>query len=953
MTAAQSAKARKERGRPTESGGTAAQTPSAYSTQGAASAPSPSSSAASPASLDLPSQVLREVFVRVGAVRASLFRQLDNGQLGLDEQVRAIGFLQELDCDIDPAWYFLQRRTAHIGREMEAAVHAAIERMLRPAHRSAQQPHASAGFGLSSPTSPSHVDFSATNGDDVAPSPTTFLLRPQSNGHSASSSSSSSSSGLLLAAWNPFGVLLVLNPALSSGAVQPPLANSAPLSAPSSPAAHSLAFALSSAQLSSADPAAAASAVQHLVHRLCALLTQAIPDFLRLARLIATRQLTSAAAPHKATAAQAAAAPEAAPLQGVSAEDRRAIQALLDRLFHQFSTYVRLALFPVTVDVLQQWESSHVHVQHGSGAGADTAAAAATSASGPLRPPVVASSAGGGGAVGRAVDKASEHADVSLGEAAPSAWTRLPLLTPPSASSSAPLPVSTWQSVHVLLRAHAALQEAGLSSESLAELSSLRTAIVRWYTARVIGAAKATIEGLQAEEDWAVVAAREERGRSRRPHAAAQSLRRTALPGRFHALLLSVMQQLSAIPAVKANWIIKLIASPCMDCVKAFAHALHALLLRVLAEEDVDADGREDRPQGSAASAPPIPIRLLLLLSNLRYARSALLPSLLQALLALFPPSTQPVLTDAFARSVLPVYAELDSVLVQHFLRFHLLALHRHVREEAYCRTALLFHERGRPAQSTAGAPLRTRGAVVDVGLQLAAVHADLFCLCPPLIPQCMQALFAGVVQSVLWCCQHVADGGDGATDGADEAGLAASAAFWAAQPALAQLALLEAEFLERILEPFASTDSDDAMDRLTDLLEAAAHRSGSAEEQQQRRAAQLSRDLHTTAAMFHCFAQPPQPDKKKEEELHGAKKPPNTGDERQAPRRSDRNEGGVHGDEKDVAEEEEEEEEEEEGVEDSDGDALLLLDDDDDDGDDGDGDGAAVRRVGNAHNGR
>ena len=873
-------------------------------TQQASLPDSTASSSGSSAAVDLPALVLRESFVCVSEVRAALFRQLDVADAPLDEQVQAIQLLTELDADVDPAWYFLRSQRSHIARDMDAAAHAALERCMRRLHGSGEEdsgsdaplsPAAASAFLAVSPAA------SVTHGGMAAPSASAASSLEQTvNGHSSSSSPLSS---LLAAPWNPFGPLLLLNPAVSPlasslGSSPSPSGSAGPSTSPQSAPPEAVPSSLPAFPLASAPSfdAVTASAVHHLLHRLCALLQAAIPPFLRLAQLIATRQLSSAAA-------SASASSTAHSLQGLSSEHRQAIHALLDGLFHHFASYVRLALFPLTQPTLQAWQSQplrgHSAQQTTSEANGSAAAQQPTKVAALARPPPPSSFSPSVGQPSPSSSASSTSSDMTS-EMVASSLPLLPPPLPPATASVLPLPPSMWQNLHLLLRCYHAMQELGLSAESLQPLHSTRTQVIRWYAQQHLASARLAVEQLPSVEDYSLAPqttrqSARSRGRRRAEAASPSStIRCTSLPSRFLAVLQSALSSLTALSSVRANWVVKLVAAPSMDCMKALPRALHQLMLDALAEAEAaeeDGEGQEELQgreggDGSAAllsfshtahAAPPRPrasTRLLLLLCNLRYTRAQLLPLLLAQLLALFPPSTHAVLRDAFERSVLPVYAELDEVLLQHFLRLHLLALHRQLLSDAYSRAALLSHlHTQRTVGGKDGGERRlsgTRGVVVDLLLRLVHLHADLFHLCPSLIPTCISALFAGVVQSIAYCSQHVQPsqpqvGEDG--DDAEAAAAATSAAFWQEQPQLRQLALLELRFIERTLQHFASQHSRDSLQHAVSLLSTHG-RSGARrpqlakeeeEEEERDRERQLSRDVASTAALFFCFAPPQQ----------------------------------------------------------------------------------------------
>ena len=770
--------------------------------------------------------------------------------------------------------------------------------------------------------------------DSSASSATSNGDSPQLNGYSAPSLP------LLTALWNPFGGLLALNPSLLS----PSASTSLPSPSSSSPTSFPSPFPHLSS--SSAVDFASASAIPQLIHRLCSLLSQGIPSLLRLAHLIATRQLTGgpssvnprpAASPNAASASAtpqgSLSSPSAAtspspplPLQGVSAEHRRAIQVLLDGAFHHFSAYVRLALFPVTAEEVKRWEAAGPvrentevdgaarHGTHPSTSSPPSSAVLSPLKGGP------SSSSSTVFSVERWVDKSTEHGPFSF-EESPSPSSHLPLLDPPPVPSPLALPSSTQQTIHLLLRTHQQMAELGLSADSLRHLHHLRQALVRWFVDRTVAHTKAAIEQLQGEETWELLDDKTQgrggrRGRSTSSPSSFSSSRRTALPSRFHSLMRAALTSLAAIPSIKANWIIQAITGPVLDCMAAFALAIERSTRRALEEEEdrgekeaqgeveeEDDRGRPVRrggPQSSGGGAvaepslaprPRLSLLLLLSLSNLRFARSVVLPSVLSDLLALFPSSTHSVVTDAFTRSVLPQFDALDEALLQRFLRLHLLTLHRRVRDEAYNPSALLSHLHTRVEGGGGRAEsrsLRVRGVVVDLLLDLVHIHSDLFFLCPALIPPACQHLTAGIVQSIQFCAQHCSEtAGQTREDGEEEkrraegvdeeeaeeaAAVSASAKFWGGRPELVDLALLEVAFLARTLEAFATSDSTAAVQSIRAFLTQATLPRNQRKAQQResewseggmsddRREQLLTVEVKATAAMFHCFTATPPP---------------------------------------------------------------------------------------------
>eukprot|EP00457_Paulinella_chromatophora_P000901 gb/GEZN01000902.1/.p1 GENE.gb/GEZN01000902.1/~~gb/GEZN01000902.1/.p1 ORF type:complete len:1126 (+),score=235.22 gb/GEZN01000902.1/:95-3472(+) len=61
-------------------------------------------------SLNLPAQVVEHIKQQIAAFRQQLFAKLRNPQARVEEQQRVIAHLMELDCQTDPAWFYLQRQ---------------------------------------------------------------------------------------------------------------------------------------------------------------------------------------------------------------------------------------------------------------------------------------------------------------------------------------------------------------------------------------------------------------------------------------------------------------------------------------------------------------------------------------------------------------------------------------------------------------------------------------------------------------------------------------------------------------------------------------------------------------------------------------------------------------------------------------------------------------------------
>jgi hypothetical protein len=86
------------------------------------SALSSTAAAAAAGSLGIPESVLFEIGRLMLDIRRELFRSLDQPHVPLEEQQKVIGYLVALDCEEDPAWYYLKKQREWIGSCLEKAM---------------------------------------------------------------------------------------------------------------------------------------------------------------------------------------------------------------------------------------------------------------------------------------------------------------------------------------------------------------------------------------------------------------------------------------------------------------------------------------------------------------------------------------------------------------------------------------------------------------------------------------------------------------------------------------------------------------------------------------------------------------------------------------------------------------------------------------------------------------
>ena len=814
---------------------------------------------------ELPSLVLAEVFRLVSGVRATLFRQLDTAGVAEDEQADAIAHLRELDADIDPAWYFLHRQAANTNQRITQAV----------LDFAAQLHHARANSAHFAEHSGQRHGEAELDGQ---------LAAPEDGPSAAPSATSALSSHVSTLPWNRFGAALLANPVFASTLPSPP-----------SYAAEWERALPASVRLSSSVDEWSASLLPALAGRLCDVVSSGVPELLSLARLATSAQPTAApdtygsgastqaaALRHSSSASQFGSSPPptqsnssvAAILSSMPDSSRRGVESLLHSVVEHFAAHVRLVVFPLSLAAAQQWPSEKAYPGASPPLGVGDRLPRATPA--PSASTSTQSPNASAQRQAATVDKRSEHQPFSLDDMH-DMRAALPRVQPTDSDARLPLPRFFSAVVRQLLQLHSQLADSALPSSVLAPFSELRRELMRSFVQQHVRNVQLDVRALPALEEWqlsspsqighsstrrrSATTRRERRGSTRRsasPTAEADSaassdcssLRITGLPFRFSALFESALDSLRAIPSFKAVWLIKLVAGPLMDAMRAFATAQHSLANQTAQQADEP-----------LSDGVPAALRLLLVLANVRYTRLQLLPPLLASLLALFPHSTHELLRTAYQQSVLPAYEESETAALHHFIRLQLAHMHQHIAYRAYSHAALseqihahnsrVHAHSGRLAASAAvAAPPRTRGCVVAACFHLVAVHAQLFLVCghaaDEVTRRAMQALLTGSTHAITAALQQL------------EAAVSEAGADGTARLAcLVPLLEVEAAFVHSVLAAFSTGDSEAARRELEALLSGWQHAAGGRVSQQADKAALLSADLARTQLMFAAFQRP------------------------------------------------------------------------------------------------
>ena len=830
---------------------------------------------------ELSSLVLAEVFRVISGVRSTLFRQLETSGVPLDEQADAIAHLRDLDADIDPLWYFLHRQTVNTNQLMRQTVLAFLDKLHTARAQETQQAHSDGRVDRPEQQQPQQQYQS---GDlDLSPSmPLPLIVDGSLPSHSSSFLASLVSS----LPWNRFGSALLVNPVFSSSLPYP--AQYASEWAPLLP---------DSVHLSPSVDELSAALLPSLVNRLCEILSHGVPNILTLARLTTNKPLSTLSMPAASPSAPSSSASSAQPgssaasvLSSMDDSSRRGIENLLHSVFDHFAAYVRLALFPLSPSSARRWLSAR----------ADAASPPSTP-SGGRQPSVIpglpnaafslsstnsntlrhsSPAAQSALATPAVIDKGSEHQPFSM-ESMHETRTALPVIQPAETDSKLPLPHSLASIVRQLLQLHSQLSDTALPGTILASFTELRKELVRSYAQQHVRNVQTDVRALTDAEDWqltsptrtqqtqqarSAITRRERRGSNRRPRSSAaepssdsatdcSSLRITGLPGRFSAVFESTVDSLTAIPSYKPVWLIKLVAGPMMDAMRAFATAEQAMANQCAQQQS----------DGQHSDRVPAALRLLLVLANVRYTRLQLLPPLLASLLALFPHTTHSLLRTAYQQSVLPAYEEAETAALHHFIRLQLAHMHHHIALRAYSQHSLVEHTN---AHSTRGSsrtasplpPLRTRGCIVAACLHLVAVHAQLFLVCghaaDEVTKRAMQAMLTGTLHSIAIALQQLQR--QRKDDGEDREGShhdsSARPAIWSQHTQLLPLIALEVSFIHTVLSSFGTDESAAAKQHLEGLLAAWQQRDPAAQQQHADTSKQLNADIARTQLMFAAF---------------------------------------------------------------------------------------------------
>ena len=827
---------------------------------------------------DLSSLVLVEVFRVISGVRATLFRQLETANVPLDEQADTIAHLRDLDADVDPAWYFLHRQTANTAQLMRHTVLVFIDRVHNIKAHHAQQHRRSGEQQLSDAQQSqfqSQFQYQQQQHQSAAVDLTASMQLPV-----VVDGSPSLSSQLPSLPWNPFGSALLANPLFISSLPSPP-----------NYAAEWTSLLPASVTVSTSVDEVSAALLPSLITRLCEIVSHGVPNLLTLARLTASPQsaLSRPSAPSSSSAAYSSASASAVQsgsvasiLSAMDDQSRRGIESLLHSVFDHFAAYIRLAVFPLSATAARRWLSERPDGASSppTPTGRDSSiVSASSSAPAPLSSPTASpqrTSPPAQHATSALSDKSSEHQPFSF-ERMHDAGPALPAIRPADTDHKLPLPACLASIVRQLLQLYSQLTDSQLPSAVLAPFTDLRGELVRSYAQQHVRNVQSDVRWLIHLEDWQLHShkhkpttltarssfTRRERRGSKWPHVSSagdivadcSSLRITGLPARFSALFESTVDSLTAIPSFKPVWLIKLVAGPMLDAMRAFATAEQAMANQCAQYDD---DGHHN-------DSVPATLRLLLVLANVRYTRIQLLPSLLTSLLALFPHNTHSLLRAAYQQSVLPAYEEAETAALHHFIRLQLAHMHQHIVQQAYSSHAFMEHVNAHSTRSGRTAlpspPLRTRGCVVAACLHLVAVHAQLFLVCghgaDEVTERAMQALLTGTLQSITSALQQLQDEDGGRGGHAIEQGSGGRLSFWARHGALVPLILLEVSYIHSVLSSFSTEASMAAQlhleERLTSWQQDGA---GQSVDSQQRadRSKQLKADIARTQLMFAAF---------------------------------------------------------------------------------------------------
>ena len=708
-------------------------------------------------SLGIPESVLWEIGRIVSDVRRQLFRQLDQPLHPLEEQQKIIGYLLALDCEEDPAWYYLKKQREWIGGLMEKAMEELCAKLEQSLHHSQVIKTfvaAAAATGGAAATSPLRLLSGSV--------PFHLLCIQTPDCVSALNKLIRKLCNTLSRCMPDFFELATSIEAGKFGAFRGAPGGSPGPATAGSPVTSSPLSASPKAEESKHDSPRLPASASGAAHRGSLHETA-----------LAALSLTPGVAPTGSPTATANTSLSAlASSPGGGPNDSPSVGRLIASINTQFASYVRLALFP----------PSPAHLAR------NPAAVAAASSASPT-----------GGDLG--FDSGNQAVLANGGGLNPD-------LFPPAMYSHVNDVLTCIESVRSLPT---------MPLQYVSELRLLSDQLTQLYLDHHVRELLQYVSAMHKDETWeldaevcnehdivamfgpagsaSVAAALDGEGFSfsttgssdsssshnaplGHGHAGSSAsnapFQVTLLPGSFHAALSSTLHSFEALPSIKSKWVVERIVGAVFEAMKCFADGMHALAAQIVAQQNAQGYAME-RPasslSGLASSSSQLQSssivtswirpneldrRLLLVWSNLLHTHDSLLSPLLDQLLALLPLSTHKVLDQKFDDDVSHLYVNIleDSLVLDAYKKSKNMQISQIVKK-GYFKNGINWTQQtptaaagsssssssSQSSSSSYRAPLLCRSCVLELLLQFVLIHDELYTVRKELVDEVIESI--------------------------------------------------------------------------------------------------------------------------------------------------------------------------------------------------------------------
>jgi hypothetical protein len=269
----------------------------------------------------------------------------------------------------------------------------------------------------------------------------------------------------------------------------------------------------------------------------------------------------------------------------------------------------------------------------------------------------------------------------------------------------------------------------------------------------------------------------------------------TLLPGQFHFLLRSALAAFGAVPVIQQQWLVERMVGAVFESMKVFADGLHALAISIRSAQDAQGHGERatSTPNavpmggmgGSGANASAVvnwvkpaelDRRLLLVWSNALFTVDELLWPLFEQLLTLLPLSTHQILETKFRDDVVCLFSDiLESNLLLHtYVKSKVLQMNQIVKK-GYWKNGVNWRTKteqpgagrengngrteSKHASSSAKSSLQPRSCVLELLLQFVLIHDELYTVRKEELDRVMEMILEKVALTLLLTVKQIETG--------------------------------------------------------------------------------------------------------------------------------------------------------------------------------------------------